>query len=601
MHASRMVMSFDPKTLPCAYRVPLCHKAKLSLLPGRLLRNQTLSRQPTKQDLFCVMATSGDLESIRPLAQFTPTFLGDHLFSVPVDGSEFNAIEHEIESVMKPYVRDMLMSPHTCDKEKIRLIYLLISLAISHYFEDEIEEILSKAFGKLEGLIAKEDDLETICTMFEVFRLYGHKMSCDVFERFSGEHDGKFKESVVRDVRGMLQLYQASYLKTKDENIIEEARSFTRTHLAAVTNTTKPHLSKHIQNALYIPRYHCVEIAVAREYISFYEQEEDHEENLLKFAKLNFSYCQLHYVKELKDVTKWWKELDLASKLPNTFRDRNVEIYFGMMGIYFEPRYSVARVIGTKISMIMTVVDDTYDAYGTLPEVISFTDALQRWDIGTIEDLPNYMQIIFRTLWEVMQDIEREMSSLGRPGGLQPTIDEIKSLTKKGYLEIAKWARAGHVPNFEEYMEVGIVTGAMDDMAVYSFLGMEDCDEKIMYEWFASRPKVILAFNVVFRLINDITTFEEELKRGEVANGVNCYMKQHGVSQEEAVTELKKIIKDHHEMMIDEFFKALSTVPRQIVMRVFNTARVINLFYKEGDGFGHPDENLKAHFTSLFL
>ena len=27
----------------------------------------------------------------------------------------------------------------------------------------------------------------------------------------------------------------------------------------------------------------------------------------------------------------------------------------------------------------MTVVDDTYDAYGTLPEVTSFTDALQRY------------------------------------------------------------------------------------------------------------------------------------------------------------------------------------------------------------------------------
>ena len=51
---------------------------------------------------------------------------------------------------------------------------------------------------------------------------------------------------------------------------------------------------------------------------------------------------------------------------------------------------------------------------------------MARWDIGTIEDLPNYMQIIFRTLWEVMQDIESEMSSLGRPGGLQPTIDEVR-------------------------------------------------------------------------------------------------------------------------------------------------------------------------------
>ena len=51
---------------------------------------------------------------------------------------------------------------------------------------------------------------------------------------------------------------------------------------------------------------------------------------------------------------------------------------------------------------------------------------MARWDIETIEDLPNYMQIIFRTLWEIMQDIEREMSSLGRTGGLQPTIDEVR-------------------------------------------------------------------------------------------------------------------------------------------------------------------------------
>lgn len=123
-----------------------------------------------------------------------------------------------------------------------------------------------------------------------------------VFERFKGEHDGKFKESVVGDVRGMLQLYQASYLKTKDEDIMEEARSFTRTHLAVTT--THPHLSKLIEHVLYIPRYRCIEIAVAREYISFYKEEEYHDEKLLKFAKLNFSYCQLHYIKELKALTK---------------------------------------------------------------------------------------------------------------------------------------------------------------------------------------------------------------------------------------------------------------------------------------------------------
>lgn len=56
-----------------------------------------------------------------------------------------------------------------------------------------------------------------------------------------------------------------------------------------------------------------------------------------------------------------------------------MEYYFGMMGIYFEPRYSLARILGTKISMIMTIVDDTYDAYATLPEALCFTDALQRY------------------------------------------------------------------------------------------------------------------------------------------------------------------------------------------------------------------------------
>lgn len=173
-------------------------------------------------------------------------------------------------------------------------------------------------------------------------------------------------------------------------------------------------------------------------------------------------------------------------------------------------------------------------------------------------------------------------------------------MTKEGFLQIAKWARTGQVPSFEEYMKVGTVTSGMDDMTIYSFLGMEDSDEKIMYQWIASRPKVIQAFNVVFRLTNDIATFEEEMKRGEVANGVHCYMKQHGVSKEEAVIEFKKMIKDHREIVMEEFFKASFTIPRQILIRPFNIARATYLFYKKGDGFGHPDEKLKAQFTSLF-
>lgn len=101
---------------------------------------------------------------------------------VIVSSQEFNALDREIESVMKPLVRDMLMSCHSGDKEKIRLIHLLVNLGISFHFENEIDEILSKAFMKLDSLIAEsKDDLETISIMFEVFRLRGHYMSCGIY------------------------------------------------------------------------------------------------------------------------------------------------------------------------------------------------------------------------------------------------------------------------------------------------------------------------------------------------------------------------------------------------------------------------------------
>jgi len=74
---------------------------------------------------------------------------------------------------------------------------------------------------------------------------------------------------------------------------------------------------------------------------------------------------------------RWWKELDLASKLPY-IRDRIVEVYFGALALYFEPRYSLGRIIVTKITMIVTVFNDTCDAYGTLPEVTSLVDSFQR-------------------------------------------------------------------------------------------------------------------------------------------------------------------------------------------------------------------------------
>ncbi|CAG7890229.1 unnamed protein product [Brassica rapa] len=592
-------MCFGLKTLPNVHNGPLCHKTNLSLIPRRLLQNNTpFSKKPTKHLSWVKTESSGDLESTRPLTYFSPSTWGDYFLSVPVDDSEFEELEQEIESVMKPEVRDILMCPHNNNKEKIRIIHLLISLAIAHYFESEIEEILHKAFLKLDDLISEENDLETIAIMFEVFRLYGHKMSCDVFERFKGE-DGKFMESLVHDVRGMLQLYEAAHLGLPSEDIMDNALTFTRHHLGLLTGQeTSPNLCKQIQCALYRSRYNNIEIVVARQYISFYDQEEGHDKTLLKFAKLNFNFCQMHYIKELKLITKWWKDLGMASQL-SYIRDRSVEIYFGMLGMFFEPRYSLGRIHTVKLTMVLTVVDDTCDAYATLPEVISLHDAFQRWDLGATEELPSYMRIIYQSVLDTFEYIDREMKARGKFGTMKPIIDDTKNLLRL-YATTAKWARAGHVPSFEDYMEVGISTAGLHGLSAYGYISMDDCDQRQLNEWFNSKPKIFKALNTAFRLRNDIATFEQEVGRGEVANGVNCYMKQHGVTKEEAVEVLSKMERENYKILREEFVVS-KDVPRQILLRPVNIARVLDSYYKDGDGFSHPDQNLKDLVTSLFL
>ncbi|KAG7625235.1 putative lyase [Arabidopsis thaliana] len=584
--------------------VPLSLTPNLSLIPQRLLDKHNLSLKPVKiHHLVCVRSTksSDDLETSRPSTYFSPSLWGDHFLSVSLDHAEFVELEREIET-MKPLVKDMLMSSQSSDKEKIRLIHLLVSLGSSYHFDKEIQDILKHSFTKLDDIIVEEDDLETISIMFEVFRLYGHKMSCDAFDRFRGG-DGRFKESLAKDVRGMLQLFEVAHLGTLSEDIMDEALRFTRNHLESLTSgnvsSASPHILKHIQNSLYIPRYCNIEVLVAREYISYYEQEEGYNEILLKFAKLNFNFCQCHYIQEIKTLTKWWKDLDLASKLPY-IRDRSVESHLGGLGPYFEPQYSLGRIIVAKTIMIIVVADDTYDAHATIPEATVLTEYFQRLNIGADDKLSGYLRIVLESVFKVMGEIEQEMSPKGRSYSVKQVLERFKIIAK-AYKQLTEWARKGHVPTFDEYMKVGLVTAGMGDYAGYCFIGMEDINEKEAFEWLNSNPLLIDALNVLFRIANDVGTYETEINRGEVANGLNCYMKQYGVTKEEASRELRKMYIYNKKVVVEEFMNSHDRVPRQVLLRCLNFARLFDVIYTEGDGYSEPKGKIEHFMTSLYV
>lgn len=60
-------------------------------------------------------------------------------------------------------------------------------------------------------------------------------------------------------------------------------------------------------------------------------------------------------------------------------RDRIVENYFGALVVCSEPKYSDARVFLAKVNQMITVLDDTFDAYGTYEELEIFTEAVERY------------------------------------------------------------------------------------------------------------------------------------------------------------------------------------------------------------------------------
>ena len=55
-----------------------------------------------------------------------------------------------------------------------------------------------------------------------------------------------------------------------------------------------------------------------------------------------------------------------------------MECFFWTVGMVFEPQHSGVRKGLTKVTSLITVIDDVYDVYGTWDELEQFTSAVER-------------------------------------------------------------------------------------------------------------------------------------------------------------------------------------------------------------------------------
>ncbi|KAG6389531.1 hypothetical protein SASPL_151002 [Salvia splendens] len=224
---------------------------------------------------------------------------------------------------------------------------------------------------------------------------------------------------------------------------------------------------------------------------------------------------------------------------------------------------------------------------------------LSRWDMKEIERIPDYMKITYKALLELYDQYEQELKLQGRSFAVNYAKATMQEIVRSYNIE-AKWFIEGYMPPFSEYMANGFITSTYYLLATTSFLGMASATNEA-FNWLIKKPHIQVANATICRVVDDVATYEIEKKRGQSATGMECYMKDNGVSEGEAMEELKKMGEDAWKDMNGEIWME-KAVSMEILKRIVNLSRLIDVVYKNNeDGYTHPEKVLKPIINALLV
>lgn len=123
-----------------------------------------------------------------------------------------------------------------------------------------------------------------------------------MFDSFKNE-EGEFKQSLVDETRGVLQLYEASFLLTEGESTLELARDFANKILQQKLVNDDIHdsyLVSSIRYSLDIPIHWRIERLNTSVWIDAYKKSPGMNPTVLELAILDSNIVQAQYQEELK-------------------------------------------------------------------------------------------------------------------------------------------------------------------------------------------------------------------------------------------------------------------------------------------------------------
>ncbi|CAA0838107.1 terpene synthase 02 [Striga hermonthica] len=518
---------------------------------------------------------------------------------VPGEEKEDDTLSKRREYLLEKATREVRSNRGTIDK--LKLIDTIQRLGIGYYLEDDIVTSLQDEYSFSSNSVlnnnSANDDLFTTALRFRLLRQNGLRANADVFSKFMDTKSGKFKECLAEDTKGLLSLYEASHLGAKGEKILEEAKEFSKTHLQ------DKNIEIDTNEALELPRHLRMERLEARRYIQRYAKQQSHDPALLELAILDYNRVQAQHQSELSEITRWWKQLGLVEKL-SFARDRPLECFLWSVGLLPEPKYSVCRIELAKTIAILLVIDDIFDTYGKMDELVLFTHAIRRWDLDAIDILPEYMKICYMALHnttnEICYKVLKQNGWSVLPYLKSSWIDMIE-----GFMVEAEWFNGGSTPNLEEYIENGVSTAGAYMALVHLFFligeGVTEQNARLVKKPY---PKLFSAAGRILRLWDDLGTAKEEQERGDLASSINLLVREKNLATEDEgrkliLEEIESLWKDLNGELISK-----NGMPLAIIKVALNMARASQVVYKheEDSYFSSVDNYVEdLFFTPLLI
>ncbi|XP_058735522.1 (3S,6E)-nerolidol synthase 1-like [Vicia villosa] len=454
-------------------------------------------------------------------------------------------------------------------------------LNIDYHFQEEIEAFITRKY------MSPHCDLHESALRFRLLRQQGHFISSEVFNKFKNKKE-KFNPKLGENIKGMIDLFEASHLSMEGEDILDEAEEFSRRILNGKLAQLDNLEAMFVKRTLEYPFHKSLPLFNARKFHGHLYGTNAWFGSLQELAKIDFTLRQQLYHQEIAQISKWWKELGLANELP-LIRNQPLKWYIWSLACLIDPTLSKERIELTKPISLIYIIDDIFDIYGTLDDLTLFTEAVSSWNIDTaMEKLPNYMKTCFKVLYDQTNEISFNIYQKHAWNPRDSLRNAWESLCK-AFLVEAKWFASGKLPNAEEYLKNGIVSCGVHVVLVHLFFLLGKGITKQNIEKLDTIPPIISSPATILRLWDDLGDAEDENQQGKDGSYVSCLMMDQPEyyckrkARNEVISKICNAWKSiNKECLFDSHFN------KEFKNASLNLARMVPLMYSYDDKHSLP-------------